>query len=91
VFINSYFLVARDFPNVVAAVNQMILGVLSAVATSAGADRAVSFKVTPYRNHAHNSPWKAAQQQPPAWSHADSALTVLGQSAAVQFLLVELE
>jgi hypothetical protein len=51
VFINSYFLVARDFPNIVAAVNQMILGVFSAVATSATADWAISFKVTPYRCH----------------------------------------
>jgi hypothetical protein len=44
VFINSYFLVARDFPNVVAAVNQMILGVFSAIATSAGANRTISFE-----------------------------------------------
>jgi hypothetical protein len=51
VFINSYFLVARDFPNIVAAVNQMILGVFSAVATSATANRTISFKVTPYRCH----------------------------------------
>jgi hypothetical protein len=91
VFIFPDFLVARDFPNVVAAVSQMILGVLSAITTSAGANRTISFKVTPYRNHAHNSSWKAVQQQPPAWSHADFALTFLGQSAAVQFLLVELE
>jgi hypothetical protein len=41
VFINSYFLVARDFPNLVAAVNQMILGVFSAVATSATANWAI--------------------------------------------------
>jgi hypothetical protein len=51
VFIFPDFLVARDFPNIVAAVNQMILGILSAVATSATADWTISFKVTPYRCH----------------------------------------
>jgi hypothetical protein len=41
VFIFPDFLVARDFPNVMAAVNQMILGVFSAVATSATANWAI--------------------------------------------------
>jgi hypothetical protein len=51
VFIFPNIFVAGGFPNIVAAVNQMILGVLSAVATSATADWAISFKVTPYRCH----------------------------------------
>jgi hypothetical protein len=51
VFIFPNIFVAGGFPNIVAAVNQMILDVLSAVTTSATADWAISFKVTPYRCH----------------------------------------
>jgi hypothetical protein len=51
VFIFPDIFVAGGFPNVMAAVNQMIPGVLSAVATSATANRTISFKVTPYRCH----------------------------------------
>jgi hypothetical protein len=51
VFIFPDFLVARDFPNVVAAVNQMVLGILSAIATSARANWTISFKRAECRWH----------------------------------------